>query len=144
VALVVTPTNGTLYMFNAQGELSAVNTVAHTSDVFGNNWQIGNDNLGGNNNGSRGFNGVIDEVAVFTRSLSVAELRHLYVSGAVGVPNTLTIQQSGGNVILTWPYGMLIQAPAVTGPWAPVPGNPTSPYTVPPGGTMQYYRVQVQ
>jgi hypothetical protein len=39
---------------------------------------------------------------------------------------------------------MLLQAPAPTGPWSPVPGNPASPYTVPPLGTMQFYRVQVQ
>jgi hypothetical protein len=144
VALVVSPTNAIVYMYNTQGEVSATNTLAHTSDVFGNNWQIGRDNIDNNNDGARTFTGIIDEVAVFTKSLTAAQLRQLYVSGSVGLPDSLTIRQSGGNVILTWPYGMLLQAPAPTGPWSPVPGNPASPYTVPPLGTMQFYRVQVQ
>jgi hypothetical protein len=144
VAMVVTPTNAIIYMFNTHGELSATNVLAHTSDVFGNNWRIGKDDNANANDGSRNFTGLIDEVAVFTRSLTGAQLRQLYVAGSVGIPNTLTVQQSGGNIILTWPYGMLIQAPTVTGPWSPVPGNPTSPYSTAPTGAMQFYRVQVQ
>ena len=143
-AMVVTPTNAIIYMFNTQGELSATNVVAHTSDVFGNNWRIGRDDNANANDGSRTFTGLIDEVAVFTRSLTAAQLRQLYVSGSVGIPNTLTVQQSGGSIILSWPYGILLQAPAVNGPWDPVPGSPTSPYTNAPTGTMLFYRVQVQ
>jgi len=144
VAMVISPTNAIIYMYNTHGELSATNVLAHTSDVFGNNWQIGNDNNDNLNDGQRNFTGLIDEVGVFTRSLTGDELRHLYVSGSVGIPGTITIQLSGGNVILTWGAGMLLQADVVTGPYSPVPGNPASPYTVAPGGTMKFYRVQVQ
>jgi hypothetical protein len=144
VAMVVTPTNAIISMYNAQGELSATNTLAHTADVFGNNWQIGCDNNDNANDGARNFAGLIDEVAVFTYALTPAQLRQLYVSGAVGVANTLTITQSGGSVLLSWPYGMLLQADSITGPWTPVPGNPASPYTVPSGSSIMFYRVQVQ
>ncbi len=144
VALTVSPTNAILYMYNVNGELSATNVLAHTSDVFGNNWRIGRDDNANANDGSRTFTGVIDEVAVFTRTLSPAEIHKLYVSGAVGVPNTLSYQLSGNNIILTWPNGMLLQAPTPTGPWSLVPGNPSLTYTVTPDTAMQFYRVQVQ
>jgi hypothetical protein len=144
VGVVITPTNAILYMFNTNAECAATNTLAHTSDVFGNNWRIGKDDSSATDDGSRTFSGSIDEVAVFNRSLTGAQLRQLYVSGKVGVPGTLTITQSGGNVILNWPQGMLLQADNVHGPWTPVTGYPLPPYTVPPGGTMQFFRVQVQ
>ena len=70
VALVVSPTNAILYMYNAQGELSATNVLNHTSDVFGNNWRIGKDDNNNADDGSRTFTGMIDEVTVFTRSLT--------------------------------------------------------------------------
>ena len=60
------------------------------------------------------------------------------------MPNTLSVEKSGSNIILSWPNGTLLQAPSVNGPWNPVPGNPASPYTTTPSGTMEFYRVQVQ
>ena len=55
----------------------------------------------------------------------------------------LSIQRSGGSVVLTWPSGKLLQATQAAGPYQPVSGNPSSPYTMAPTGTQQYYRVQV-
>jgi len=91
VALVVTPTNATIYYGNSGVLQSAVNVLAHTSDVFGNNWQIGSDNNDGLNDGARNFNGLIDEVAVFTYSLSPGQIQQLYSVGEFGAPVTLTI-----------------------------------------------------
>jgi hypothetical protein len=144
VAMALSPTNAILYMYNVNGELSATNTLAHTSDVLGNNWLIGRDNNSGANDATRNFCGVIDEVAVFTRTLTPAQIHQLYVAGAVGVPNTLSFQRSGANIILTWPNGTLLQAPTANGPWNPVPGNPSLTFTVTPTASMQYYRVLVQ
>ena len=144
VAMVVSPTNAILYMYNVNGELSATNVLAHTSDVFGNNWQIGRDNNANANDATRNFCGLIDEVAVFTRSLTGDQIRQLYVAGAVGIPNTLNFQRSGADIILSWPNGMLLWAPSPTGPWNPVPGNPSLTYTVTPNAAMQFYSVQVQ
>ena len=144
VALTVSPTNAIVYMKNVNGELSATNVLAHTSDVFGNNWLIGRDDNANANDATRNFCGVIDEVAVFTRTLSGAELHQLYVTGTVGVPVTLSYQRSGNNIILTWPNGTLLQAPTPNGPWGAVPGNPNLTYTVTPNTAMQFYRVQVR
>lgn len=143
VAVVVSPTNAIVYMFNTNAQLSATNVLNHTSDVFGNNWRIGRDDNANANDATRNFCGVIDEVAVFTHCLTGEQLRQLYVAGAGAVPNTLSYQRSGANVILTWPYGILYQASAVTGPWAAVPGNPSLTYTVPASTTMMFYRVKV-
>jgi len=143
VGMVVTPTNATIYYGNPPGPLqTAVNTLAHTSDVFGNNWQIGSDNNDGLNDGQRNFAGSIDEVIVFTRSLSLAEMQTLYAVGVSGQVVSLTIQRSGANVIVTWPRGTLLEANQLTGPWTT--NTATSPYTTSPTSSMKFYRVQVQ
>jgi hypothetical protein len=143
VGVVVTPTNATIYYGNPPSPLqSAVNTLAHTSDVFGNNWQIGSDNNNGLNDGQRNFAGSIDEVVVFTRSLSLAEMQTLYSIGVNGQPVSISIQRSGANVTLTWPRGTLLEADQVTGPWST--NNASSPYTLSPAGSGKFYRVQVK
>src|SRR5439155_15190747 len=86
VALVLSPTDAILYMANSSGLFSATNVLAHTSDVFGNNWQIGHDAQDGVNSTTRVFNGVIDEVAVFTYDLSAAQLQNLYLAAGGLLP----------------------------------------------------------
>ena len=39
----------------------------------------------------------------------------------------LTIRQDGGNVVVTWPQGILLEAPTMFGPWTM--NNAASPYT---------------
>jgi hypothetical protein len=143
VGMVVTPSNAVVYAGTPPGPLqTATNVLAHTSDVFGNNWQIGNDNNDNLNSGSRGFLGSIDEVAVFTKSLTFAQMQQLYSVGLNGAPVTLNIQPSGGNVVLTWSTGTLQSASDVNGPYADV-SSATSPYTVSATGTQQFFRVRV-
>ena len=137
VALVVEPTQATLYLYNANGQLSATNAIAHTSDVFGGNWLIGADGTGG----GRVFNGVMDEVAVYTKSLTYDQIGQLY-SSAVSAPVTLNIQAVSGGVQLTWPQGTLLQANTVSGPWTT--NTATSPYLVTPAVGNKFYRVQVR
>lgn len=143
VGVVVTATNATIYYGNPPSPLqTAVNAIAHTSDVFGNNWQIGSDNNDNLNDGARNFAGSIDEVLVFTRSLSFAEMQTLYSVGVNGQPVSLTIQRSADNYVVTWPRGTLLEADQVTGPWTT--NNAASPYTNSPSGTQKFYRVQVK
>jgi hypothetical protein len=143
VGLVVTPTNATIYYGNPPNALqTAVNAIAHTSDVFGNNWKIGTDDINNNNDGTRNFAGSVDEVTVFTRSLSFAEMQTLYSVGVNGQPVSISIQRSGDNVVLTWARGTLLEADQVTGPWST--NNAASPYTLPPAGSGKFYRVQVK
>jgi hypothetical protein len=142
VAVVISPTNAILYLINGTTVRTATNTLAHTSDVFGNNWQIGHDDNSGNNNGTRTFNGIIDEVAVYLRSLSPTDVLDVYSAG--GIPlTTLNIQLLGGGVVLTWPQGTLQQADLVTGPYSNVTGA-TSPYTNSPALGQKFYRVLVK
>ena len=143
VALVVSPTNAIVYMYNTNAQLSATNVLAHTADVFG-TWMIGRDNNSLADDGTRVFNGQIDEVAVFTSCLTPAQIQKLYSVGASGPQVTLSYQRSGNNLILTWPQGTLLQAPEAGGTWTPVLGNPVGTYTVTPDQARMFYKVQVQ
>jgi hypothetical protein len=142
VSLVLSPTNAILSMANSGGVFSATNVLAHTSDVFGNLWRIGDDANDGVAATTRMFNGVIDEVAVFNYDLSAAQLLNLYTTGGGLLPVTLTITPSGPNVVLSWPQGTLLQATNVTGPWTT--NNAASPYTTPATNAQTFYRVQVR
>jgi hypothetical protein len=143
VGMVVTPSNAVIYAGTPPGPLqSATNVLTHTSDVLGNNWQIGNDNNDNLNSGSRGFLGSIDEVAVFTKSLSFPQMQQLYSVGLNGAPVTLNIHSSGANVVLTWSTGTLQAAGDVNGPYVDV-ASASSPYTISPSGTQQFFRVRV-
>jgi len=54
----------------------------------------------------------------------------------------LNIQLSGGNLVLSWPLGLLLQATNIVGPWTT--NNATSPYTNQPNNPQMFYRLQVQ
>jgi hypothetical protein len=58
---------------------------------------------------------------------------------ASGQP-ALVIQQTGTSLILSWPYGQLQSSSNVAGPFSPVT-NVASPFTNPPTGACQFYRV---
>lgn len=137
-AMVIEPTQATLYLYNANGKTTATNILAHTADVFGGNWLIGSDGTGGD----RVFNGVIDEVAVFTTALTPARIGQLYSSASGPPPVTVTIENLGGSVRLTWPQGTLLEAPSVNGPWTT--NTATSPYTFTPSAGEKLYRVIVR
>jgi hypothetical protein len=88
------------------------------------------------------------------QTLTVTEYDLLdYMGGNVGItaatlarpePINITFSRSGSSLQLTWPYGTLLQATNVTGPWT-VNGNALPPsYTVTPTGPQMFYRVQVQ
>jgi len=92
--------------------------------------------------------GSIDELRVWRGVLSAAQVAATHFAGASSVPNfnlTLSAQLSGGNLIVTWPSGTLLQAPSVTGPWTPVSGATPPSYSTPiSGAPMKFFRVQVQ
>ncbi len=134
VALVVEPTKATMYLLNANGMQSAVNAVTHAARAFTDNIRIGGDP----NGDARTFNGLIDEVAIFNAALSPSEIQGLYL----GTPLvSLSVQNIGGNVVLTWPQGTLLEADDVTGPYTT--NNVTSPYTNAPA-SKKFYRVIVK
>ncbi len=78
VALVITPTNGTVYLMNTNGMLSAVNAVTNAVQSLNDTIWIGTDPNATGTPGMRNFNGDIDDVAVFKRSLSKDDLSLMY------------------------------------------------------------------
>ncbi len=152
VAMVIYPNQAILYLANTNGVRSATNAIAHTSDVFGNNWQIGHDNNSANNNGSRTFNGLLDEVAVFNRSLAPARIAAYYqaatqggvlvTNGAVtpGAAGFTSINAVAGQVVLQWlGTGTLEETTNILGPWALSPAQ-NNPLVAPISGT-RFYRL---
>jgi hypothetical protein len=150
VALVIAPAQATLYVINTSGVFSATNAIAHQTETWNGTAQIGNDAAGGS--GSRTFNGVMDEVTVFNKSLSLSSLTALYQSatqGSASITNGpvgpvalrfTSINAVAGQVVLQWTgTGTLEEAPSVTGPWI-TSTNQASPQIIPMAGT-KFYRL---
>jgi hypothetical protein len=102
VAVAISPTNAALYLINANGFQTTNNAIAHTSQNWNGVGRIGND---ANTAPGRNFNGIIDDVGVFTRTLSTADIQNLY-SGIPLAPPTaptgLTAVAAAGQVALSW------------------------------------------
>jgi hypothetical protein len=155
VAATVTSSNTTIYVFSSSGVQTGVcdsnspSTIQWFPGGFTNNPMvfdkpecIGTDPT--KPDGSRNFVGAIDEVAVFNRVLSQAELQDLY-NTAAGISTSVTLQISlvGNNVQLVWgSTGQLLEASSVTGPWT-TNALASSPYVVPATNTHRFYRVLV-
>lgn len=92
VALVISPTNAIEYVFHDNVMSTATNTTTHAVQSFSDNLFIGTDPQG--SPGSHNFNGGIDEVAAFNRSLSSTELQNLYFAarGISAFPPRITLQ----------------------------------------------------
>ncbi len=139
VALTVAPTQATFYL-GTNGILnSSTNAIAHDVELWDGPTAIGSDTLSGP---SRVFNGEIDEVAIFNYTLSPAQVEALYSLALAGPPMTLSCQRSGGDIMLSWPHGTLLQATDPSGTWTPVAGAAPPSFSVTPLEQM-YYRVQV-
>jgi Concanavalin A-like lectin/glucanases superfamily/Immunoglobulin I-set domain/Immunoglobulin domain len=79
VALVVTPTNVSLYVINPTTLLSAARDYTHVPQTFSGTTVIGNES---NNYTTRGFNGMMDDVAVFAGALSKEQILALFTAGS--------------------------------------------------------------
>lgn len=85
VTLVVTPNAATIYVMNTNGLSSSTHVYPHVIQDFSSadTAMIGDDSLDGGN-GSRTFNGIIDDVAVFNRALTGDQVASLFYT-ATGV-----------------------------------------------------------
>lgn len=83
------------------------------------------------------FEGTVEDTAIYQYALTAKQVTSHYADGTY-----ITIAKSGGNVILTWPVGVLQQATNVTGVYSNVNGA-TSPYTNAASGSAKYYRIHV-
>ena len=82
--------------------------------------------------------GDLDEVALFNRALTPAEVANL---APVVIPPVVSIARSGADAVVTWDAGSLLEATNVTGPWTINP-TATSPYTVPATNNTLFFRAQ--
>jgi hypothetical protein len=82
VALVVTPTNATIHVMNTNGLVASSHPWNHVVQAFGGTTLIGDDSNA--SNGTRVFNGTIDDVAIFNSALSPSQIVALY-SAASGI-----------------------------------------------------------
>jgi len=141
VALTIAPNQAVLYVGTNGVLVAATNAIAHDVEAFNGVTCFGADtaSLPG-----RIFNGALDEVALFGSTLSAAQIQQLYSAATVLPTVNLTIQQSGGNLILGWSQGILLQAPTVNGPWTTNSAAAPPSYTVSPTATQMFYRVQVR
>jgi hypothetical protein len=87
------------------------------------------------------FAGAVDEVAIYSVALTQAQVQ-AHFSAASTSEIRLSVSRSGGGVLISWPSGTLQQADAVTGPFTDV-SNATSPYTVPAGTSVKFYRCRL-
>ena len=76
VAFVYDDTNGTVYVNG-----SADGATAHTTGIFDNSMEF---TIGAQDSGGEHFDGLIDEVALFDRILTVAEVGSIYTNGIDG------------------------------------------------------------
>jgi hypothetical protein len=132
--------NGRLYL---DGTLIASNSVFATP--AGNNldmW-IGGSPDYGTAAGKRIVAANIADVAVFAEGLTGAQISGLFNGTFVPSPGILTITNSGGgNVVLNWQEGLLLQAPTVRGPWT-TNYSAAPPYTVPTTNNSQFFRLLI-
>ena len=87
------------------------------------------------------FTGAIDEVAIYDKALSPSQVQTHYNSATVSAV-TLHITKSGSSYVITYDAGTLQSSPTVNGTYNPVPGA-TSPYTVPAGTSVIFYRLKL-
>jgi hypothetical protein len=148
VALSITPTNATMYLYYVDGVSGAtnlqkaVNVLGHTAEAFsGGIIRIGDDTF----DDYRTFPGVMDEVAVFAHSLTESQIQNLFFA-ALGVPTvpsvSLAFSWNGRQLTLSWPQGTLLESPSLLGPWAT--NSAPSPYVLTPTRPQNFYRVRVQ
>jgi hypothetical protein len=146
VALTVTPNDATIYLYYVDantGEtnlLKAVNAIPHQAEAFsGGILRIGDDTF----DDYRVFPGSIDELAVFSHSLSESQIQSLFFT-ALGAPTPAVLNYTwdGRQLSLSWTQGSLMEATNIMGPWTTNPAS--TPYLVTPGGPQKFYRVKVQ
>jgi hypothetical protein len=84
------------------------------------------------------FDGTIDEVAFYNKALTPQQIQAHYLNSV-----SLTGRLSGGDLVLSWPFGTLQQSTDVTGTYTNVTGA-TSPFTNAVNASQKFYRVLVQ
>jgi hypothetical protein len=84
----------------------------------------------------------IAHVAVFDQALTAAQVGGLTNGVAIAGPQSIAIERSGADVVLTWQTGTLLQTTNLLGPWV-TNSAAVSPYSVPATNKSQFFRLLV-
>lgn len=90
VALAISPSNTVFYLATNSALAAWTNSVANPASAFNSTAYLGTDPFGH-------FNGAIDEVAVFNRTLSLAQISELLVAAQTARPAVTLNQPAGGS-----------------------------------------------
>ncbi len=96
----------------------------------------------GTGTGRRLVAGNIAHAAVFARALTAAQVQAIYNGSFVAGPNTISIKNTAGSIVLNWQVGALLQAPTVHGPWT-TNYSAIPPYTVPATNQNQFFKLLI-
>ena len=121
-------------------EIAAAAGAGKAIAATGADWAIGSTGNGWDG----GFTGAIDEVAVYPKALSAAQIQKHYtiaVNGGSSEPAKVAISLSGADATLTWSGGALQQSDTLNGTYTQVTGA-VSPLKVTPTGAAKFYRIR--
>jgi hypothetical protein len=97
------------------------------------------------------YTGLLNDVRFYSAELSAAEISSIYTSDALADTNALEMDLSFSTppvtgITLSWQEttAVLQSAPTVSGPWKDEPAGASSPYTIVPSATQQYFRFRFQ
>jgi hypothetical protein len=90
VALTVSATNAVIYVINTNCLLSSSHVFAHLNQAFDGPTLIGDDSADGGN-GSLEFSGTIDDVALFSSTLTRSQVLGLYTTASGNTPPNIAI-----------------------------------------------------
>lgn len=146
VALVIQPTNATLYLDYIDpntGQLDVYSTNNPGTNVvatFNTTSTIGTDTQ---NSMTRAFTGSVDEVAVYNNALTGAQLLSQFVEAA-GYGISIA-KSSDNNLTVSWanPQATLLQATNLVGPWI-TNTSATSPYNVTTTSSEMFFRLLIK
>ncbi len=145
VAVSIHADKAILYVYYGNTYLTTTNVIDHTVEAWGGTASIGADYT----DGTRNFEGAIDEAAVFNYALSSEQIMNLYqgVAQATLEQSKLSISSvSGGNVTVSWDKsGKLQSTTALNGSqttWTDE--GTTSPVSVTVGSGAKFFRVLAQ
>jgi hypothetical protein len=148
IAETIAATNAVLYMDDGDGHLAAASNNVNSSMMIITNAVLPLNvevDLGGNASINTGDNstwgGGLDQIAYWKRTLSYAEIAALHNALVTQLP-AVTAGLSGTNIQITFSGGTLQSTTSLSAGFTDVPGNPTSPYTPPPGSPAQFFRVK--
>ena len=117
VALVITPTNGTLYCYNVAAQNSALNNTPNAAQAWSGAAEIGNDPFDAT--GARQFDGSIDEVAIFNYALSSTQVNALWTSASgLQVPAVIQVAPSGPTNFANIDTALTFTTVAANGPFS--------------------------